>query len=411
MISAILYIGIAQCLFAALIVLSKRRKYSPDKILIAWLLSIAFKFFLLLMNDVHKEFFNIQFSAGFVPLTFGPFLYLYTRYLTDEDERFTPTQLLHFLPFVAMTLSFFLFFSEKLDFEESAFLNHDPLLWARIMYAAVYFTSIVIYTVITFVRLRDFRKNIRNKFSFETDKNHLFWLNYLALLFTATFFFYFIIGAINAISFREVIASNLFSSIGLTILAFSVSYFGLRQTNLFRNLPPEKILIDPKIPEEEALVPLSIVKEEEQKPLLHVVSDEKEAVIETAEEKYKKSGLKEEHIQPQLERLIKYMVEEKPYLNPELTIQDLSNQINISKHHLTQIINISLNKNFFNFINEYRVEEVKRKIADVKFAHLTLLAIAFESGFNSKSSFNNIFKQATGLTPSDYKKQHGKVES
>jgi hypothetical protein len=73
----------------------------------------------------------------------------------------------------------------RLDFEESAFLNHDPLLWARIMDAAVCFTSIVIYTVITFVRLRDFRKNIRNKFSFETDKNHLFWLNYLALLFTA----------------------------------------------------------------------------------------------------------------------------------------------------------------------------------------------------------------------------------
>jgi len=410
MISAILYIGIAQCLFAALIVLSKKRKYSPDKILIAWLLSIAFKFFLLLMNDVHKEFFNIQFSAGFVPLTFGPFLYLYTRYLTDEDERFTPMQLLHFLPFVLMTISFFLFFAEKLDFEESAFLNHDPFLWARILYAGVYFTSIVIYTVITFVRLRDFRRNIRNKFSFETDKNHLFWLNYLALLFTATFFFYFIIGAVNAISFREVIASNLFSSIGLTILAFSVSYFGLRQTNLFRHLPPEKILIDKKLPEEqpEPVIPVKISTED--KALVPAAAEDKELNPESADERYKKSGLKEENIQPQLERLMKYMVEEKPFLNPELTIQDLSNQINISKHHLTQIINISLNKNFFNFINEYRVEEVKRKLCDSKFSHLTLLAIAFESGFNSKSSFNNIFKQSTGLTPSDYKKSINKQE-
>jgi AraC-like DNA-binding protein len=102
------------------------------------------------------------------------------------------------------------------------------------------------------------------------------------------------------------------------------------------------------------------------------------------------------------------MQDEKPYLNAELTIQDLSSALNISKHHLTQVLNHSIGKNFFNFINEYRIEAVKKKIEDKKFAHLTLLAIAYDCGFNSKSSFNNIFKQYTGLTPSEYKK--AKVE-
>jgi AraC-like DNA-binding protein len=91
-------------------------------------------------------------------------------------------------------------------------------------------------------------------------------------------------------------------------------------------------------------------------------------------------------------------------LYPELTIQELAEKINIPKHHLTYIINTGLHKNFFNFINEYRVEEFKHRALDPENDHLTLLAIAFDCGFNSKSSFHNIFKNITGQTPSEFKK-------
>ena len=103
-------------------------------------------------------------------------------------------------------------------------------------------------------------------------------------------------------------------------------------------------------------------------------------------------------------KLLTYMRDQKPYLNPELTIVDLSVQLQVSKHHLTQVINNKVGKNFFNFINDYRIEAVKQKLKDPNMKHLTLLAIALDSGFNSKSSFNSLFKQYTGMTPTEWRK-------
>ena len=74
-------------------------------------------------------------------------------------------------------------------------------------------------------------------------------------------------------------------------------------------------------------------------------------------------------------------------------------------NHTSQIINENLNKNFFDFVNDYRINEVKKCLSDSKFSHYTLLAIAYECGFNSKSSFNSLFKIKTGLTPSEYQKK------
>lgn len=412
MTSAILYIGIAQCLFAATLVFTKKKKFPPDKILLVWLLTIAFKFLLFLLNEEHKEFFNIQFSAGLIPLTFGPFLYLYTKFLTNEEAFFRPKHFLHFGPFFVLTIAYFFLFGDTLSFNEEVFLNRDSLLWARILYAISYFSSILVYTIFTFTILRNYRKQIRDTLSYETGKTRLFWLNYIALLFAATFLTYFIVGGINAVSFQRVVESNVVSSFGLTLLAFSVSYFGLRQPTIFKTdyfktsddtiINEELSYADNYIDAPIDAVGQLMTKAQESKTEERLQNADATALSE--EEKYKKSGLKEVEIQSIICNLKKYMQDEKPYLNAELTIQDLSSALNISKHHLTQVLNHSIGKNFFNFINEYRIEAVKKKIEDKKFAHLTLLAIAYDCGFNSKSSFNNIFKQYTGLTPSEYKK-------
>ena len=103
--------------------------------------------------------------------------------------------------------------------------------------------------------------------------------------------------------------------------------------------------------------------------------------------------------------LLNYMDEDKPYRNSNIRLDDIAQALDIPPHHLSQVINQLLDVNFNEFINAYRVEEVKQKLLNPSHAHLNILALAFDAGFNSKTSFNRIFKQFTGKTPSLYKSQ------
>jgi len=102
--------------------------------------------------------------------------------------------------------------------------------------------------------------------------------------------------------------------------------------------------------------------------------------------------------------LLQLMENEKPYVDSGLTLTQLAGRLNISPHNLSEVINTQLQQTFFDFINHYRVEQVKTDLADSQKQHYTFLALALEAGFNSKSSFNAIFKKHTGMTPSEYQK-------
>jgi len=99
------------------------------------------------------------------------------------------------------------------------------------------------------------------------------------------------------------------------------------------------------------------------------------------------------------------MLNEKPYLNPDLNLYSLAKLLDIRPNHLSQIINSMEKKNFFDFVNEYRIHEVKKNLVQDDKKNLSLLGIAFESGFNSKASFNRAFRKIEGTTPSKYKEK------
>ena len=105
------------------------------------------------------------------------------------------------------------------------------------------------------------------------------------------------------------------------------------------------------------------------------------------------------------QHLMQLMQEEKLYTDVELTLQNLSEQLGISPGYVSRIINEKENKNFFEFVNSFRVEDVKDKLVDQEYGHYSILGIALESGFKSKSTFNTVFKKLTGQTPSSYQKQ------
>ncbi len=119
--------------------------------------------------------------------------------------------------------------------------------------------------------------------------------------------------------------------------------------------------------------------------------------------KYKNSPLTDDDLKSNIDTLMEVMDKEKPYLNPNLTPRDLELLTKIKVYYLSQTLSEVLNKNFSEFVNAYRVKEAKRLLLDPAKNKENVLSIGFESGFNSKSSFNRVFKQHTGKTPSQFR--------
>jgi len=377
---AILYIGLAQSLFAAFALGTRKTVSLADKLLVGSLLLFAFKFIILIFHLQHQEFFDMQFSLGLIPLTFSPLLYLYTTYLVSDRKRFRAKDLLHFLPFLIITVAYFAFFQDVVDFSDESFLLNNRHLWVRMTFAIVFFTSVIAYTVLTFAKLIEFRKNIEAQFSYRDADLQLFWVNFIAILFTLSGLVVIVAGAYNAIMFEKIVDTSLLSHIGLTSVAYAISYFGLRQPSLFRS----DYALEKKAPEPKA--------------------DNEPKKAEKEEDKEVKQRFTEEEAKALTERLIVHMNEERSYLNQELTLSELSAQINLAKHEMTDLLNVHMGMNFFTFVNEFRLKAVVRRLANPDYDHLTIMAIANDCGFNSKSTFNSLFKQEFGHTPSDYKK-------
>jgi AraC-like DNA-binding protein len=120
--------------------------------------------------------------------------------------------------------------------------------------------------------------------------------------------------------------------------------------------------------------------------------------------KYATSTLTENELTEYVKKLQVLMNNEKIFLRNDLKIGDVAEKMDLPVYYVSQVINEKLGKNFYDFINEYRVEEVKKRFADTKNDYLTILAIGFDSGFNSKSAFYSAFKRNTGMIPSEFKK-------
>lgn len=130
--------------------------------------------------------------------------------------------------------------------------------------------------------------------------------------------------------------------------------------------------------------------------------------IQTANQTTKESKVKIENIADQniiIEQLQQYMKEQEPYLNPTLTLKDLSSQLDMPSHKLSIIINKHIGQRFFDFVNQYRIAKAKEYLQDFENNKLTIQQVFYDVGFNSKSSFNTAFKKHTGLTPTEFKKK------
>jgi AraC-like DNA-binding protein len=120
--------------------------------------------------------------------------------------------------------------------------------------------------------------------------------------------------------------------------------------------------------------------------------------------KYSNSSLNNTDIQNYSTIIETFLTTKKPYLNPALTLGDLSDATGIPERTISQVMNQYWNQNFFSFINSYRVEEAKILLLSFDKNKTTMLGISFDAGFNSKTAFYDAFKKHTGITPTEYRK-------
>lgn len=130
-----------------------------------------------------------------------------------------------------------------------------------------------------------------------------------------------------------------------------------------------------------------------------VNSEQQPSVV---EEKYKTNRLTEEECKELHKKLVAYVEKERPYINPDLKMGDLASALDTSSHSLSYLLNQYLNQSYYDFINEYRVTQFKKMVADSQYSRYTLTALAELCGFSSRASFFRSFKKSTGVTPNEY---------
>lgn len=355
--------GIVLGVFVILLLNNKGvRKTRANTFLSILLAALTFSIFHLRYAGKLITHFSFQvFSLGDPTfLVIAPLLWFYILELTGKRVPLNLKTFVHFLPFLVIiicSLSFNSLLQDSVFVKPLA--NHSRLTFT------IFWTVLVIqfsaYQYQIRRRWQHYQAAIKQEVS-NTEDVSISWVRFFMAVFlivNASFLF-----SLFAVIHLD-ITNWIWKSIGIIISfsIFALGYKGILQREVFD------------------------ARADEQMPL---------AVPEVSREEKPDHAL--------ITRLRQFMETSKPYLDPELSLSALSKGIGLNRNQLSQLINEGMGENFYDFVNKYRVEEVKRLMVDPEKQNYNLLGIALEAGFKSKSTFNLIFKRFTGLTPTEYKK-------
>ncbi|MWB93695.1 helix-turn-helix domain-containing protein [Flavobacterium sp. GA093] len=366
--------------------------------IISLFISLFLAFFLLTVKTKHKTsnslfaFFliitAIDFSTPLVelitngPSTLGmlrntsaflqiPAFYLYVLSVCYSDFRLKPKYILHLLPFLLVNIILLPRFYLVDAAAKLNFIVHRQSMIEIPTFHILFHIQILVYFVAVFMLLKRAKKLYLENYA-GTNINSYNWLFQftvvLCILYSITLFK-------NIFKFSEY--SDLFEWMKIGIIAFQLFiacwylFKALNHPGLFRNIDSNLKLVS------------DIILEEKNNSAL--AANEKE-------------------YNEELIKLKQFMAEEKPFLNPSLTIQDVSAAIKVPVRDVSLLINHKLEQHFYDFVNTYRIEHAMAILNDPSKSKVTILEILYEVGFNSKSSFNTAFKKHTGNTPTSYRK-------
>ena len=350
-----------QSLFFGILVISKKNKSIFDKHLSSWLFFLMVN--ILCISISQNE--DISYSEFFIYPSYilsglhGFFLYLCTKSLTSHSYKDFKKEHYTIVAYLLITIIGFVFYNSYLQ---------GIAILSRIF--AFLFNALFI---ILAVRLFHYYKRfLQTNFS-NIDKLSFNWMRFLAFGLILV-----LGGALVFVILREffLFPLSLYKSFAIVVLVFVniIGFRGIKYSTIFN-----QTVISYNQPTTNEGIPVE------------------------KEKSYANYGLKQEEAVLLSQRLKKYMENEKPYTNIDLTLKNLAIALETYPHYVTQVLNTVFNQNFYDFINTYRIEESQKRLLDPQFKNLTILAIAYDCGFNSKSTFNRIFKQKTGFTPSEYR--------
>jgi len=356
-------IGFAQALFLAMVLFIKKENRYANRIfsIVFFVVSGMFLESILINLNVHRGFPFFPWNTFLFPYIFGPVLFLYASMLTGRMKKIKYIHIIHFIPAVIIALiNLYLYYSQDIsirlqslsDFPNEA-ITISPIMtyFGRTYEFIYYFSSLFI--------LYSFRKRIKDFFS-DISKITLNWLHFIIFAFIiieAT------IGILQIIPTKPLVW---ISSLIAVIMMFVSALLVILQPDLLNDNTNINFGRTPK---------------------------------------YVKLRMDESKEKSILNDLLQLMSDKKPYLTETLNLDELAGMMSIDPNRLSMILNIHLKENFYTFINKYRIEEVKKNLRDPKYKNENILTAAYDSGFNSKSSFNDAFKKLTGVTPKEYRKK------
>lgn len=393
LINTLLILGAAQGLFLGAVLAARRANSAANKLLAVAM--FAFSVFILQSVYYARGYYAAypHFIGVSQPLVFlfGPLLYLYAQTVSTGGHTFRRVSLVHFVPFGLVTLYLVPFYLQegtaKAAYMEALLRDGPPLDLAII--EQLQYPYGILYVALTIGLLRRYRARLKDTYS-STERINLLWLRNLTVGVVAVWA---LATGLNLLEVAGLGAAGLeaqLTALAVSVFVYGIGYLGLRQPEIFHPLPPPVERQGGAVDGPPALGA---------REALPAPPDERSG--------YGKSGLTQAQAEAHMQELLRLMDAEQPYKRSLLTLPELAEELSISVHNLSEVINTQAGKNFYDFVNGYRLEEAKRRLRDPDTLHLTILAIAEESGFNSKSTFNTFFRKHTGLTPSQYRARHG----
>lgn len=358
------YAGVVQGVFVVLLLNNKSVKRSRANLFLSILLiSLSFSVAHILFAGAVINHMSVQvYSLGDPTfLLIAPLLWLYTTELTGQKVKVSIHLILHFLPFlfiIFLSLSVRWIHPQHLiiKFLDNYHWLTTTFFWVTV---AVQFSC---YQLFIHKRWLAYQEIIQQEVS-NTENVSISWVRFFTGIFLLiNLLFLFSLFAVIHLDYRMWLYKSIALIFSLSI--FALGYKGILQKEIFYAVP--------KIP-----------------------NDITEKEITVSESKVDKDLIT---------RLLDHMENNKPFLDPELTLTELAKGLNISRSQLSQLINDGIGDNFYDFVNKYRVEQVKKLMTDPQMKNYNLFGIALEAGFKSKSTFNLIFKRFTGLTPTEFRK-------